>query len=442
MLLSFLTTVLQTLWNLSDAEAATIASSVFAGQIIGTLLMGPLGDRWGRRPTFLVTAFIITIFGFLTATANNYATLIFYRTMLGVGVGGLTIPYDALGEFLPQKSRGKGLIGIEYFWTIGELLVVLFAYLTIGVSGGTDTTNSNGWRIFVALSAIPVLLSFIFGIFFVPESPRWLLSRGKHDDALKLLRQVAKCNGIDPDVAFPNGTQLTEGKEQESNDFRDLLKPTWRKTMLMMWVTWFAFAFAYYGVIQLTTNIFSQTSTTGNSSTYTFDYIPILISALSEFAGTTMVFFAVDKIGRVPSQAIPYATGGLTVFALSLLAGYGGSGTAEMIVSFISRMSFMAASSTTFLHTVEILPTGLRARGHSSSNLMARLGGFASPYLVDSASYVVIGSVLLVVSLMAVGSSWSLPETMGKAMGCAVEYDDSTVSSKTSEEGSEDVCTA
>ena len=111
-----------------------------------------------------------------------------------------------------------------------------------------------------------------------------------------------------------------------------------------------------------------------------------------------------------------------------------------MIVSFVSRMSFMAASSTTWLHTVEILPTALRARGHSSSNMMARLGGFARPYLVDSASYVVIGSVLLLVSLVAVVSSWNLPETSGKAMGCALEHDESTVSSKT--EDSDNECIA
>lgn len=438
MLLSFMTNVLKVTWGLSDAEAATITSSVFAGQIIGTVLVGPLGDRWGRRPTFLITAAIITIFGFLTAAATDYGTLIFFRTMVGVGVGGLTITFDALSEFLPQKSRGKGLIGIEYFWTIGELLVVLFAYLTIGTTGGTDSNEATGWKLLVVLSAIPVLLSLVFGFFTLPESPRWLLSRGRHDEALNVLRQAAKSNGLDPDEAFPEGTKLTEGKEQESNDFRDLLTPIWRKTTLMMWLTWFSVAFTYYGVLQLTTNIFSSTDTTGDITTYTFDYVPILISAFSEFAGTTLIFFAVDWLGRVPSQYISFLTGGITVLALSLLAEYGGSGAAEMVVSFISRMSFMAGFSTTYLHTVEILPTLLRARGHSSSNLFARLGGFASPYLVDDASNVVIGSVLLVVSLLAAFSSWSLPETKGIAMGTAM-HDDTVAPSTMSSESSDEV---
>ena len=75
------------------------------------------------------------------------------------------MPFDALSESLPQKSRGVGLVGIEYFWTIGELLVILFAYLTIGTSGGPDSNEATGWKLFVVLSAIPVLLSFVFGIF-------------------------------------------------------------------------------------------------------------------------------------------------------------------------------------------------------------------------------------------------------------------------------------
>jgi len=139
-----------------------------------------------------------------------------------------------------------------------------------------------------------------------------------------------------------------------------------------MWLVWFAWGFAYYGVIQLTMNVFSNTSTVGVVSTYTFDYVPIVISSCSEFAGTIVVFFAVDLIGRVPSQYATYLTGGVTVLAQTLLPEYGGSEASEMVVSFISRMCFMGASSTAWLHAVELLPTGLRARGHSSSNLIAR----------------------------------------------------------------------
>ena len=97
MLLSFLTAVLQSIWGLSNAEAATATSSVFAGQILGVFIMGPLGDSWGRKPTFLLTASIITIFGFLTAAAEDYVSLVIYRTFVGIGIGGLTIPFDALG---------------------------------------------------------------------------------------------------------------------------------------------------------------------------------------------------------------------------------------------------------------------------------------------------------------------------------------------------------
>lgn len=93
---------------------------------MGAFVLGPLGDKWGRRPCFTISVTIIALFGLLSAFSPNYGWMVFFRAMVGVGVGGLIVPFDLLAEFSPAELRGKYLLSIEYFWTV---LFLLFCFL-------------------------------------------------------------------------------------------------------------------------------------------------------------------------------------------------------------------------------------------------------------------------------------------------------------------------
>ena len=184
MLLSFLSLTLQSEWELSPRQTASMTACVFAGSLVGTLTLGYLGDHYGRRPAFLLSSAIISLFGVFTAFATGYASLLGIRFAVGFGVGGLTgrceiaflvarhftnsmcpfrasshSAFDIFAEFLPKKHRGKQLLFIEYFWTLGSLMTPLFAYLVLETS----------WRLFVILCAIPCVISGFMGLCLVPE---------------------------------------------------------------------------------------------------------------------------------------------------------------------------------------------------------------------------------------------------------------------------------
>ena len=214
MLLSFLSMILSDEWGLTPAQTATITSCVFLGSLIGTLILGPLGDRIGRRPIFLACGLIISVFGIATGFATNYVQLVLTRFLVGFGVGGLTVPFDILAEFLPTRIRGRYLLLIEFFWTAGSMAVPIVAYLTVG--------KGLSWNIFVLICAIPCIASFVMGAYLVPESPRWLLSQGRKEEALQILRDAAAVNKLDPMTVYPSGTELHDEKE-ESGKFSDLL---------------------------------------------------------------------------------------------------------------------------------------------------------------------------------------------------------------------------
>ena len=128
-------------------------------------------------------------------------------------IGGLTVPFDILAEFLTTETRGYYLLFIKYFWTCGSMLVPVVAYFTLEVY--------YSWRLFAGLCIIPCLFSLVCGTLYVPESPRWLVSRGRKEEALAILRKAAETNGIDPYVVFPIGIELAD-QAAEHGEFSDL----------------------------------------------------------------------------------------------------------------------------------------------------------------------------------------------------------------------------
>ena len=160
------------------------------------------------------------------------------------------------------------------------------------------------------------------------------------------------------------------------------------------------------------------------AESYSFDYWAIFTSASAEVAGTTFIILLVDRIGRIPSQALSYFGGGCSLLMLCLLASQEDASRSHLIVfSFLARMFFMSASCATWVSTAEILTTDIRTTGHSAANAVARLSGSFSPYLLTTATpYPVIGGVMFAISLSTATCVWNLPETQGMNMGAAAHH--------------------
>ena len=95
---------------------------------------------------------------------------------------------------------------------------------------------------------MPCWFSVLIGYCWVPESPRWLCTQGRTDEAIKIIRQAAKTNGLDAEFVFPDDVRL-EDEEEEESDFCELFSPKWRWTTLKLWGAWGFFAFGYYGAL-------------------------------------------------------------------------------------------------------------------------------------------------------------------------------------------------
>mmetsp|Transcript_2401 Transcript_2401/g.3759 ORF Transcript_2401/g.3759 Transcript_2401/m.3759 type:complete len:492 (-) Transcript_2401:131-1606(-) len=405
MLLAYLSLVLEEEWGLSGTQTATITACVFAGAMTGTLILGPLGDKVGRRPVFLLAGTIITVFGVLTSFVTNFVGMVLVRFCVGLGIGGLTVPYDILAEFLPTETRARYLLMLDYFWTAGVVLVTVIAYFTIGAG--------ISWRVYVLICAIPCLASVVLGIFLVPESPRWLALHQRNDEALAILRSAARINGHDPDIIFPD-TQRLHQEREENASFSELFVPKWRKLTISIWGVWFGFTYGYYGAMIVITRVFGKDI--NGDSIPDFDYASIFLSSLAEAVGLSIIIYAVDKIGRVWAQVLSYGIGGIFLFLFCILADTASKPVLTSL-AFAVRGFEMAGVCVTWVATAEILPTEIRSTGHSAANAVARIGGFVCPYLISGFSLYTVGVVLLAIHISTCIFAYNLPETKDKKMG-------------------------
>jgi len=350
---------------------------------------------------------------------RNYQNLYFSRSQMNLSeilhsVGGTTVPFDILAEFLPAKQRGKYLLYTYFFWTAGSMAVPVLGYLSFG--------SGKSWQLFVLLCAIPCSLSVICGLLFVPESPRWLVSKGREEEALAILREGAITNGRNGDYLWSGGgsVKLIKEQVQEESNFAVLFQPKWRRLTLLLWAVWFGFGFGYYGIILTITRVFEDDSNNSNTNVPEFDFVAIFISCSAELVGLFLVINTVDRLGRVQSQVWSYLLAGMFVFLLSNFSLNNDSLSRVFLTffAFMARSFEMGASCMTWVCTAEVLSTEIRTTGHSAANALARVGGFICPYLIGSdVSLATIGWVMLGIHIGVTICSFHLPETKGLALG-------------------------
>jgi hypothetical protein len=380
-------------------------------------------DRYGRRKCFLFACSLIVTAGFLSGASWSYEWLLFFRVIVGFGVGGLAVPFDLLAEFLPFSQRGKFLMYIEYFWTLGSLFVAGVAWM------GLETF---GWRGLAFITAVPVTLSSMAALVYLPESPRWLVVTGRATEAAAIIRDAAEVNGVRPNnLHVPCPSHEIDAHFDSSGKgihihkatfFFDLVRSArMRQVSLPLFVIWTSFGFTYYGVILFVSRIYSEPGSGSGASagaaesppSCIFDFQSIFVNAFAEIIGVFLATTMVDPWGRTRTQSVLYAIGGVAVLfmgcssmPLGVLKG----------ASLIARLCAMGASCATWVATPELYPTEMRATGHSVCSSLARVGAFVAPYfVVSSFSKFEVGVALCAINLVAAAvSGFLLPETNGK----------------------------
>ncbi|XP_029436950.1 synaptic vesicle glycoprotein 2A isoform X2 [Rhinatrema bivittatum] len=266
---------------LSDSNKGMLGLIVYLGMMVGAFLWGGLADRIGRRQCLLISLSVNSVFAFFSSFVQGYGTFLFCRLLSGVGIGGsIPIVFSYFSEFLAQEKRGEHLSWLCMFWMIGGIYASAMAWAIIPHYGWSFQMGSayqfHSWRVFVLVCAFPSVFA-IGALTTMPESPRFFLENGKHDEAWMVLKQVHDTNMRakgHPERVF-SVTQIKTIKQEDElieiqldtgtwyrrwairllnlsqqvwANFLQCFTPEYRRVTLMMMAVWFTMSFSYYGL--------------------------------------------------------------------------------------------------------------------------------------------------------------------------------------------------
>jgi MFS transporter, putative metabolite:H+ symporter len=370
--LAFVLPVLVQIWGISVVQIGWLIAAGYLGQFVGALIFGALAERYGRIPSAAGATALMSVMSLACALAGHFPALLVLRLVQGIGVGG-EMPVAAVYINELSKARGRGR-----FFMLYEMIFPIGLMVTGQI--GAVVVPLLGWQVMFLIGGLPGLV--IAGLLLrLRESPRWLISKGRLEDAGTIITEIEASVPLGaqpaPDEApvARTDTQAVPGGGNRTR-WAELLSPFYRRRTLVVWTLW---ASAYF-----ITNGLNNWMPTLYSSVYGLTITQSLrAGTLNNIAQVAILLgcaFAIDRIGRRRWATVCFVVGAVLLAALGLFAS--GSVTAVIVLVTLSYGIVGSVNAVLYLYTPEIYPTRMRAIGTGSATCWLRLASAAAPLLV------------------------------------------------------------
>jgi MFS family permease len=391
--------------SLSDREVAVAASTYLAGAVTGALLFGHLTDRLGRRKLFLVTLATYSLATISTGLSVGAEMFFISRFFTGLGIGGEYAAINsAVDELIPGKVRGTvDLLVNATFWvgaTIGSLAALFLL-------GSHAVPAAWGWRLAFAIGGTLGLAVLVLRLS-VPESPRWLMLRGREDEAERIVgnieKRVAQGRGSLPSV---QGKPL-KIRVRDHTPWREVFKYMLgqsRQRSLLGFILMAGQAF-FFNAVFFTFGLVAKKFFNVQDADVPRQLLPF---ALASFLGPVILGPLFDKFGRKPMITATYGVSGALLAISAALFGTGVIALKGLVICFtIIFFSASSAASAAYLTVSEIFPLEIRAFAIAIFYALGTLvGGAGAPalfgVLIASGSkvYVMLGYLVGAILMLA-----------------------------------------
>ncbi|KAI0220240.1 Organic cation transporter protein [Lamellibrachia satsuma] len=377
----------------------TITTIQMVGTLIGACVTGQLADMYGRRRVLYTVYVLLLAAGLGSAFSSSWQMFTIFRFFVGAFFGGtMVVNFVMPLEFVGRRWRTFcGCIG---FWALGVMLLAPMAFFI------------PQWRHLTAICSISGLV-LMATWWYVPESPRWLIQKGRITEAKVIITRIAEFNRKPPPDLTKHGSCLIKEEQErkvENYSYWHLFRtPTLAKNSLIIIFAWFVSSSVYYG-------------TSLNVGSLSGDrYVNFFLSGLVEIPALLFVVFVNNRIGRRWTLSILMMVAGASCFGILFLDITGKveeHGAVMTGMALLGKAGIAGGWAAAQVFSAEVFPTVVRNIGIAASSMAARLGGIAAPQLIFLGEfsrplpYVIFGVLGIVCALL----TFLLPETFNQPL--------------------------
>ena len=349
----------------TGAEVAAIGSATIFGLFIGTAGQGEFSDRFGRRFIYQFNLLLFGIFTILGALSTSVTLLIVCRFIAGIGLGAeQPLAFAYAGEYSPKRIRGRILaivhfIGGACVWPIGTALVLLF--------GGLFNTPEYAWRGVWVLIGIGALIVWVFR-FTLPESPRYLATHGKGEQALDVLGRLG--------IAGPTVPLSTDAASNTKSDPFGVVFRMFPVRVIAGMICFTAFFGVAIGLGAWLPNIMN-----GKGFTITKSLQYTLVMNFAVPCASLFMMYALDKFGRKITSVCAFVGAGI----MAMVFASATTPLELMVAGFVMVFFVQVAGNSMQIFASEVFPTNARASGFGWA---AGVGRLATAFIMPTILWV------------------------------------------------------
>ncbi|MGW3944349.1 MFS transporter [Streptomyces phaeochromogenes] len=354
-------------WNLSSSQVGLILSAGYLGQLVGALLFGALAERIGRLPTLLITIVLFVSMDLACLFAWSGTSMMIFRFVQGIGTGGeVPVASAYINEFIGARKRGRFFLLYEVIFPAGLMFAGIAGYFLVPVFG---------WRALFVVGIIPAVLTIPLR-WLMPESPRWLAAKGRHEDADAVVRKLEE-------DATRQGLELPEPvirpvdpKATARSDWRELFKGIYRRRTLMIWALWICVYTVNNGLVTWLPTLYKKVFGLPLETSLAYGWITSGVGVVASLVCALLI----DRVGRKRWYAVAFLASTVPLVLLTALGAT--TATQVVVLAPIAYAILQTISFSLYLYSAELYPTRLRAIGTGFGSAWLRAGSSIGPLLV------------------------------------------------------------
>ena len=354
-------------WKLTPTEVGLILSAGYVGQLFGAVIFGSLAEKYGRLKILFITIVLFVSMDISCLFAWSGASMMMFRFIQGIGTGGeVPVASAYISEFIGAEKRGRFFLLYEVLFLIGLTFAGMVGYFLVPI---------YGWKAMFVVGLIPAVVTIPLR-WFMPESPRWLASKGRMAEAdlvVKLLENSATRRGV---VLREPVVRPVDPKATTRSDWRELFQGIYLKRTLTIWGLWVCAYMINNGLISWLPTLYKQVFQLPLQTSLGYGWITSCVGVVAAIICALLI----DQVGRKRWYAISFLLATVPLLALSWLGAT--SATEVLILATATYAILQTITFSLYLYSAEVYPTRLRAIGGGVGSAWLRAGSAIGPILV------------------------------------------------------------